>query len=378
MAKTGIEWTDNTVNVFTGCSEVSPACTFCYAKYMAHRLEGIAHSAKKYKGTTRRTEGGKVQWTGRINFSEEALMSIFKIAGKKKIFVNSMSDTFHEDVPFEWIDKLFAVMAMRKQHTFQILTKRTARMREYMESLRDRCSKIVFEISQLGGSFEDMCFAGEHIEQNGFLPNVWLGCTVENQATANERIPYLLATPAGVRFLSCEPLLEEIDLTKIFDSFHEGGLMSYIYPLKGYRYTTQSLNNTPIAKIDWVITGGESGNRKGIRPSHPDWFRSIRDQCAEAGVAYFHKQNGAYEMCDDERATEITNIGHVLTQYNRAIMQGLGYAIAESCFLTLYDTNGKESKTLCYERGVETPKLVLKVGDAGSLLDGIEHKEFPK
>jgi protein gp37 len=169
----------------------------------------------------------------------------------RRIFVCSMSDLFYESVPDEWIAKVFAVMALCPQHTFQVLTKRPERMREYLV---------------------ERCKAREP------LPNVWIGCTVEDQQRADERIPVLLETPAAKRFVSCEPLLGPVNFSLVTVE-DNNGCAAQIWPLHG-------------SGLDWVIAGGESG--PNARPSHPDWFRSLRDQCVDAGVPFFFKQWGEW------------------------------------------------------------------------------------
>lgn len=168
-----IEWTDRTWNPIRGCSLVSPGCTNCYAMRQVHRFD---HPGGPYEGLTRMTEHGPV-WTGKVRVVEEALAEPPSWRKPCRVFVNSMSDLFHEGVPAEFIDRVFAVMQLARRHTFQILTKQPHRMALHRPPA-----------------------------------NVWLGVSVENQATADERIPLLLQTPAAVRFLSVEPLLEAVDL----------------------------------------------------------------------------------------------------------------------------------------------------------------------
>jgi protein gp37 len=162
----------------------------------------------------------------------------------RRVFVVSMGDLFHSDVPYSYINQVFEVMEQAPQHTFQVLTKRPRRMLEYLHWWQE----------MEGCAFD--------------MPNVWLGVTAENQEMADKRVPALLNCPAAVRFVSCEPLLGEIDL----------------------RRWLVSLFNPSATRLDWVIVGGESGH--GARPMHPDWARSLRDQCQDAGVAFFFKQIG--------------------------------------------------------------------------------------
>lgn len=276
--KTGISWTDATWNPVRGCSIVSSGCTRCYAMKMAHRFSG---PGKPYDGLTKMTKGGPV-WTGKAIAVPDMLDVPLRWKRPRKIFVNSMSDLFHEDVPFDFIDQVFAVMALATQHTFQVLTKRPERMLEYFWPAR-----------KLGGLTRDALVDGVaqklHHERTGEdpsmwlavhwpLPNVWLGVSVENQATANERILPLLQTPAAVRFISAEPLLEAVNFR--FDWMAEWNAIA-----------VKCDQETAKVNIDWVIVGGESG--PGARPFDINWARSIIKQCKAAGVACFVKQIGS-------------------------------------------------------------------------------------
>lgn len=291
---TGIEWTDATWNPVVGCSLVSPGCTNCYAMGQAARIvrcsEGLGR-ATTYDGTVE-TVKGKPVWTGKVALASEAtLTQPLRWTKPRRIFVNSMGDLFHEDVPDAWIDRVFAVMALAPQHTFQILTKRSARMRDYLSG-PNACARV-----------DDLTFEGDewpelskHFDEagaianmtwfahRGFLRNVWLGVSAEDQRRADERTPDLLATPAAIRFVSAEPLLGPIDFQSrpLHVPDHDSG------------------GHVPaLLHIDWVIVGGESG--PNARPMHPDWARSIRDQCAAAGTAFFFKQHGEWIGVPDLR-----------------------------------------------------------------------------
>jgi protein gp37 len=204
-----IEWTDATWNPVRGCALVSAGCTNCYAMRVAHRFSG---DSQPYAGLTKLTSHGPV-WTGDVTLWPDVLDVPLRWRRPRRIFVNSMSDLFHEDVPEEFIDKVFAVMALSPQHTFQILTKRPVRMRDYLLTVQNddkdfnRWSNAGVEITDSPCAVID--------DADWPLPNVWLGVSVEDQATADERIPLLLQTPAAVRFLSCEPLLGPVDLKTI-------------------------------------------------------------------------------------------------------------------------------------------------------------------
>lgn len=281
---TKIEWTQATWNPLAGCSIVSPGCTNCYAMKMAARLERmLPRSLPHYAGLTRRSKAGAV-WTGKVALATEGILRS-PLARKKPTlyFVNSMSDLFHEDVPDEWIDRVFSIMAMCPQHTFQVLTKRSARMREYLRR-HDVGSRWAFECLRTASGMPHADTAVEWT-RNG-LPNVWLGVSCEDQKRAEERVPDLLATPAAVRFVSAEPLLGAIDFTRL-------DLPSYGY-LNAFAARYFVSPQQPAQRgLDWVIVGGESG--PGARPMHPDWARLIRDQCESFGTAFFFKQWGEHE-----------------------------------------------------------------------------------
>lgn len=266
--KSKIEWTEATWNPVVGCSIVSPGCTNCYAMRMAERIsrmtEGATGLAGSYGDLTKRVNGKPV-WTGALRFVEHNVMQPVRWKRPRMIFVNSMSDLFHESVRDEWIDRVFAVMALTPQHTFQVLTKRADRMRAYIAGLPARRRELDCH------SGLDWC--------DWPLPNVWLGVSAEDQKRADERIPHLVETPAAVRFVSAEPLLGPIDFEPIVrDAVLRGKVAG-----SGGRGTTP---------LDWIIVGGESG--PGARPMHPDWARSIRDQCQAAGVPFFFKQHGEF------------------------------------------------------------------------------------
>src|SRR5579872_1382756 len=200
MADTKIEWTDKVWNPTVGCSIFSPGCARCYAMKLAHGLER-RFDMPKYRGLTKVVNGNPV-WTGEVRLDEAALLQPLKWKRGRRIFVNSMSDLFHESLPDEMIDRVFAVMALCPQHTFQCLTKRAERMQKYI-------AEIVAD-QQLGlNRFGIAALAtGLHGPAGSLplwpLPNVWLGVSAERQQEADERIPHLLETPAAVRFISAE------------------------------------------------------------------------------------------------------------------------------------------------------------------------------
>lgn len=274
---TKIEWTEVTWNPIVGCSVATPGCTNCYAMRMAHRL-GRNPKTPHYAGLTQDSRGGPV-WNGKLTLAPDHVIEAPLHRRKPTTyFVNSMGDLFHEDVPDEWIDQVFAVMALCPQHRFQVLTKRADRMRYWVraggtinrvaEAMRSIAPKPCMSVADAAKQF------GHELTAPWWpLPNVWLGVSAEDQARADGRIPDLLATPAAVRFVSAEPLLGPVDLTEATRRF-----------LRHPSYLNLSLH--------WVIVGGESG--PDARPMHPDWARSLRDQCQAAGVAFFFKQWGEW------------------------------------------------------------------------------------
>ena len=277
MSKSKIEWTDRVWNPVTGCTKVSPGCANCYAERMAKRLRGRC-------GYPKDNPFEITEHPQRIN-------DPLKWKKPSRIFVCSMGDLFHESVSMHMITEVFNQVIGNPQHTFIFLTKRPERVYGFSRGL--------------------MGFTWSR--------NFMIGVSIENQQTADERIPILLQIPAAVRFVSCEPLLGPVDLNKWFNSPFEGG--------RG---------------MSWVICGGESG--PGARPMHPDWARSLRDQCQAAGVPFFFKQWGEY--------------------VNPQNIKGMDYQRFKSYF----------------PFGPKDGQIMLKVGKkaAGRLLDGKEWNEFPK
>lgn len=256
--KSGIEWTDATWNPVTGCTKVSPGCDHCYAERVTERFQG--------KGAF-----------DKVVLHEDRIGLPLRWRKPRKVFVNSMSDLFHDDVPDGFIAKVFAVMATAYNHTFQVLTKRHGRMRSLLNSAEfvDLFDREYCAIPDWANSWPDGEYAPGHFHlAHGPLENVWLGVSVENQQWADIRIPALLDTPAAVRFLSCEPLLGPVDLARSIN----------VNPFAAYHFQPGG--------IDWVIVGGESG--PGARPMHPDWVRSLRAQCNASGVPFLFKQWGEW------------------------------------------------------------------------------------
>ena len=259
MTVSKIEWCDRTWNPVRGCSRVSRGCDNCYAMKQAHRFD---FRGGAYEGLTRLGKRG-VDWTGVVRLVPELLDAPLRWREPQRIFVNSMSDLFHESLPDEAIDRVFGVMRTARRHTFQILTKRPKRMSGY-------------------------AFLTET------LPNVWLGVSVEDQATADERIPLLLQTPAAKRFVSYEAGLAGVDFTRLCGGTLDA-LAGHDFEAVGDVLDPGILTNTQHPPgLDWLIVGGESG--PGARPFEIAWARSVVKQCREAGVACFVKQLGAHPV----------------------------------------------------------------------------------
>lgn len=257
-----IEWTGETWNPLSGCSKVSAGCKHCYAETMARRLKAMGQAA--YQDVV--TDTGR--WTGKIQLIPEKLTQPLRWRKPRTIFVNSMSDLFHEDVPFDYIDRVFAVMALCSQHTFQVLTKRPERMVEYLYTLYRRMGGPSSWFDHIPAEHRAQ-LAQKQIQWP--LPNVWLGTSVENQNAADQRITHLLECPAAARFLSCEPLLGTVDIAS-------GAGVTYW--------------DDATAGIHWVIVGGELGPK--ARVCSVAWIRDIVQQCKAAGVPVFVKQLGSH------------------------------------------------------------------------------------
>lgn len=377
---TNIEWTDATWNPIRGCSRVSEGCRHCYAEGVAYRFSGPGQA---YEGLVRIGADGerRREWNGQIRFVDKDLLKPLSWRKPRRIFVNSMSDLFHENVTDEMRDKIFAVMALSPQHTFQVLTKRPGRMLEYLRQA-ENASPYLGRWQKYADDMVDNCAV---VEGRAFpLANVWLGVSVENQKTADERIPLLLQTPAAKRFISAEPLLGPIILPRKvylpkavrgdFPIGHDLIALSGYYaansnphgalsiPMQGGR----SLGIKPDefedcgVELDWVIVGGESGH--GARPMSIEWVRGLRDQCQSAGVPFFFKQWGEWAMAGGEPSE---------TPGKFAMLPQMQYGDA-SPIATRLD----HSPRMFTRFGSVVLKRVGKKA-AGHLLDGKEFHEFP-
>lgn len=359
MNRTSIEWTEYTWNPVTGCSKMSEGCQHCYAERIAKRLAGRG--------------GYPADEPFRVTLHPERLDEPLRVQKPQRVFVSSMGDLFHPKVPETFISAVFYVMQKAKQHTFLVLTKRPKRMAEFVDRWIHCDNAYPMHAWQIGAdSAAGRPLGYGHYRRDGQqrppLPNVWLGVTAENQARADERIPILLQIPAAVRFVSVEPMLGPVDLGKYFIArqmtckacghtfwsyeaeFCEGHLV-YHCGCRGFadechckysrtlkcprcgkcvcdrvkkwaaegRLQKESgryawvLDRDKWQRLDWVICGGETG--PGARPMHPDWVRSLRDQCQAAGVPFLFKQWGEFcypsQMPDDtwRRVDAIINLG---------------------------------------------------------------------
>lgn len=325
---TKIEWSDETWNPVTGCSKVSAGCKHCYAEREWPRMTRLVSAYAGRDFTDVRTHADRLDQPLRWK-------------KPRMIFVNSMSDLFHPDVPFEFIAAVFGVMASAPNHTFQILTKRPSRMLDFFKWIEEKCRgandryissdryqkgvKARQEMRDKGGPwlseppppnemlrglydiatpiinaqmnkdsrYHHLRRVGEKHWRKWPLENVWIGVSVEDQAAADERISLLLDTPAAVRWISAEPLLGPVRLSSLFGLITDDEDVR-VDALNGTFVTSryQEEPNSLGARLDWVVVGGESGPK--ARPVHPQWARDLRDQCAAAGVPFMFKQWGEW------------------------------------------------------------------------------------
>lgn len=299
--ETGILWTDSTLNFWWGCHKVSPGCQHCYAETFSKRVGrdiwGPAQTTERWRT--------KAPWRDCLKWDKEA-----KAEGKRrKVFVQSMSDFFEDHPQVEsWREKAIKILEGFEWLDIQLLTKRPENILKMVPT-------------------------SWHKNWPG---HIWIGTTAENQEYADKRIPYLLRIPAFIRFLSIEPMIGPVDLTSVEVGIRGGNnphhRVNILFPASVFS-----------PQIHWVITGGESGHN--ARPCHPDWVRSLRDQCVAAGVAFFHKQWGE------------------LLEVDTAIQMGL------------VDTYSDTNKIINIDG-----QYYARVGKAaaGRLLDGMEWSQFPE
>jgi protein gp37 len=363
---THIEWTDSSWPVTSGCDDESPGCLNCYAKRDSHRLAGNPNPkiSSVYAGTTERRPGGPIRWTGVLKTLPDRLDWPLKWRKHRRIFVGNMSDLFHPSVPSGFIDEVFAVMLACRvfenipDHTFQVLTKRAERLAAYFAARSP--SEHLKAWAEAGRGWiicddEDVCFheyvgsltyarfdedhamipgtdGGAYSQTAGLfpLPNVHLGVSVEDRRRKT-RIDRLRETPAAVRFLSVEPLLEDLG------------------PLD-------------LTGIHWVILGGESG--PVARPMHLDWARSIRDQCVAAGVRFFFKQWGGW-VPDGQAMPWLKDVAGGRGAHESRVILRDGRDV----------TDDRDAMTLA-----DPGTVVRRVGkkSAGRMLDGRTWDQFPE
>lgn len=315
--KSLIEWTDATWNPITGCSIVSPGCRRCYAMKLAGtRLRN--HPSRH--GLTIDTKDGPV-WNGELQFNEDWLLQPVGWKKPRMIFVCAHSDLFHPAVPDAWIDRVFASIALAPQHTYQILTKRPARMCEYLSQVT-ASGRQWYHIGEMG---HKAGLSMNHIKESmtllaKTLPHVWCGTSIERQKEADERLPHLRDTPAAVRFISAEPLLGPIDL------------------------------GSHVKWLDWVIVGGESAS--DAKPMHPAWVRSFRTQCLAGGVPFLFKQWGSW-ITEDQAPDDIVLPGTSRLHFAQRDKEG------------------------GWTKGDQTAFYLVGKKAAGRLLDGREHNGMP-
>lgn len=326
MSKTKIEWAEQVWNPVTGCTKVSAGCKNCYAERYFERFGGGREFSE-------------------VQCHPDRLNIPLRRKKPTVYFVNSMSDLFHEDVPDDAIELIFGCMAASEQHKFLVLTKRPDRCVQWIsaqnvESLSIDGTDLVSRqeaVGRITKSFfspDDAIYPEETHLFEFPSPNIWLGVSIEDQSTAEDRLPILVQIPAAHRFVSCEPMLGTIDLSKW------------------------------IGNLDWVICGGESG--PGARPMHPDWARSLRDQCKASGVPFFFKQWGEWKPSDGASMfyKDICLFNKKENGVDPIYMRDLG----------------DERASVWLDHFEHEDVLMYRVGKkrAGHLLDGREYREYPK
>jgi protein gp37 len=348
-------------NPVIGCSRASEGCRNCYAAATVDRF-ARKDGTGAYAGLTERDGDGVPRFNGKIDFSEARLMEPLKWRKPAVVFVGDMADLFHPNVTDEMLDRIFAVMALRPDCLFLVLTKRPERMREYLVK---QCK--AHNIADCAGNISGQRLS---FKLDGFpLPNVWFGVTAESQVAADERVPHLLATPAVRRFVSAEPMLGAINITPyIGHNAHHCRCGWHKTELDGSwfagKFTCHKCGDacSTYDALDWVICGGESG--PNARPMHPDWARSLRDQCAAAGAKFFFKPWGEW------------------TPHTPVAGGDLGGDVRAGRVQIVHQTGQSDVEISIATGGRSTipgSRYMARVGKkaAGRLLDGIEHNEVP-
>lgn len=360
--KSKIAWCDATINPCYGCSPVSPACDNCYAARLADRMAHNVAVCQYYEGLTDR-DG---RWTGRVNLFPRQMEQAFRWRRPRRIFLGSMTDLFHENVPDEFLDQLFACVALAPRHTFLVLTKRPERMRAYFTRFSRRHHTQVLEraamamfgedaANAVGNALDGVLAEGHNVGWP--MRHVILMATVEDQPRADERMPHMIEL-AGMGWrtgVSIEPMLGPVDLRSVTVSDH-GGIRKTWDVLGGTSSTHHPVfggGGVAPGRLSWVICGGESGPH--ARPMHPDWVRSLRDQCAAVGVPFLFKQWGEWAPTRED-------------PYGKAEPRRIGE----------HGRNTANLDNCTPDMGNEV--YVYRVGKyrAGRLLDGVEHNASPE
>lgn len=327
---TAIEWADHTFNPWIGCTKISPACDHCYAEGWAKR-SGLV----KWGGTRRRTSGPT--WAEPRKWQRQAAAFHAAHGRRQRVFCASLSDVFDNQVPTGWRDDLWALIRDTPDLDWLLLTKRPMNIAGMLPA-----------------------YWGE------VKGHVWLGTTVEDQARADQNIPHLLQHDAAVRFVSIEPMLGPVHMRHYLQPVD--GIPGACFDIDGDRWHPLGGCRHCQRSLDWVIAGGESG--PGARPSHPDWFLSLRDQCAAAGVPFLFKQWGAYQPQFPQYADEYgIDEGDMILSGREFPMEGVLYR------------DGYFYDGVSHQPHVGAGAYWLEnIGKArsGRLLDGIEHNGFPE
>ncbi len=348
MPKTKIEWTEYSWNPVTGCTPISEGCRNCYAARMAKRLAGRCGYPKDEPF--------------KVTLHPERLEEPFSWRKPRRVFVCSMGDLFHPDVPEKFIYDIWDVMVKNRQHTFLILSKRPDRMKSFIERVMANRMDYAYMLGNTPEGKEVRKWAQRPIQ------NIWLGVTAENQEQADKRIPVLLQIPAAVRFVSVEPMLGPVNLTRInlgVQKTRGYGSRQIIWDaLSGwekqyetnrslrsmFQQTPKCMSNDIGGRLNWVICGGETG--PGARPMHPDWVRDLRDQCVRTGVPFLFKSWGEFAPSPD---TEMGSEYWVTPDGNFGRWD---YSDPSMPVSTCMDKVGKKA--------------------AGYLIDGQEWRQFPE
>ncbi|WP_426031929.1 phage Gp37/Gp68 family protein [Cypionkella sp. TWP1-2-1b2] len=370
--KSLIEWTDATWNPITGCTLVDDGCRHCYAAHLITSWHAIGNHPSR-KGLARKNAAGESKFTGEVRFNEQWLDQPLRWRIPRRIFVCAHGDLFHPAVPDEWIDKVFAVMALASQHTFQVLTKRPERAREYLARHDGRHPAMTLAALMAATGRWNTPALDLTVWP---LPNVWLGTSISDQASADLRIPELLACPAAIRFISAEPLLGPVDLTEIAMARPDLRASVIIDALRG----TGGLDEPP-GCLHWVIVGGESGHH--ARPMHPDWARSLRDQCVAAGVPFLFKQWGEWAPYDQITDEDGEALYHPAPARHPDASRRCKYDSLSLSGGNIVHPMGKAGVLHnVHPRAFSHPRSmsIFRVGKkrAGRKLDGVEWSQFPE